>query len=348
MSGSSSRHVVAGDDLVGFLERGAAGGSHVEVAPPPRSWAAIKPGVLRALRERESRGLPLPRFLGYPLCAVGVNERGFPVIPSGEGPAHPACDRCGARPGCSPPAAWSDELAPFSPRDELLLWRRWHRRLASVAGLAERPELDRLVETALAGFVGPLAAAPRTVEPSVTLGPSGIEPVVRAAIFHGYEPRDDGAGRLATEVHLETFAALHEVAGQPPPRGLLGLLARFAPFPFPMGFEAPAAAPPSLKAYLVVERMAPERKRAALAALLAHARAAPPPLLAEVPEADVDMIGLGTADGRLATVKLYVRRDPTRPFARASLPALAPSHPAVALAEGRAYATIDLVQPRPR
>ncbi len=182
----------------------------------------------------------------------------------------------------------------------------------------------------------------------MTLGPSGIEPVVRAAIFHGYEPRDDGAGRLATEVHLETFAALHEVAGQPPPRGLLGLLARFAPFPFPMGFEAPAAAPPSLKAYLVVERMAPERKRAALAALLAHAGAAPPPLLAEVPEADLDMIGLGTADGRLATVKLYVRRDPTRPFARASLPALAPSHPAVALAEGRAYATIDLVQPRPR
>lgn len=322
------------DDLPAWLDRPSGPVRAIRVLPSS-SWARLKPLILPRLRAWGAARRRPPALVGYPKCAIGDEFPTLPPSPPGPWPAPAACASCGEREGCSPPPAWHAELQPFGPRDLEARWQRFHRRFAELAGLAVDGRLDRALAAILSARRGPLANAPWALEPSVLFAPM-LVPAVRLAVFQGDVRRDDPRGGMA--LLLDAFAALHEAAGAPVPRALLDRLRAAPPCPFPLGFDARPGAELLLKGYLRVEHLAPVQRQELVAAFAA----AP----AGIPFERVDMIGLGTQRGELASLKLYVRADPCR--AELGLEALPASDPLVSLAGGRAYAVVDLLHPEKR
>jgi hypothetical protein len=339
-----SEEEVAGDLLAGYLRSTNPLPARVRVAPPPRSWAALKPSLIDALNEVGARGDKPPELVGMPLCGGGADFRALPVAPRPHGDAPAPCGGCARRPLCSPPESWSHELSPFGPSDPGELFGAWHARLAAALGEEADPRLARAVRAHLASIAATHADAPATLEPSVTFG-AGLERATRLAIFHGKLPTGTGAARAAMAAQLRGFLAMHDAIGAPRPRALAEVLLRAGPLQAPVGFDARPSAPPSLKVYVRLQDRSPRQRAALLVALR--------PLVASgwsTPQAEelargADMLGVSTVHGRVAVVKAYIPADPAAGWPDVGLPAIVDTHPFVSLSRQRAYAVVDLAGP---
>lgn len=315
------------------------------VREPPRRWGAIKPALLVALRTLRARRVRPPGLAGVPLCALGAEHGELPEPPSEPRFPHPAeCAACARRDACSPPAAWGEDLAPFGPTDPLEQWRRVAPALEGATGVDRGSALDAVV----ARMADPRLGAPITLEPSIGFEPAGVRPALRLAVFHGRLPDDRRAAHAATRAQLDAFTHAHVEVGAPVPEALLALLVAAAPVPVPLGFEL-AQGELRLKAYARVHAKAPAARAKLLADLVRLAVVEGCSSVAvSVPPAELGMIGVTTAGGRIVEVKAYVEARPTAGATSLGLPAIAADHLLVRLSRDRAHAVVDVAATRPR
>lgn len=319
-----------GDALEGELDSLVGRASVIEVSPSPRSWVPLKPRVL-AIRDRlGAQNHHLPRFVGFPACAMGSEYRQLPVIPSEAPSPHAPCARCAVRRECSPPRAWSDELQPFGGGGTYELWCNYHARLSDVLGIPRDRRIDDMVAAHLAAVQATTERV--TLEPSVVAGDS-LAPQVRLAVFHGLLPRELARARASTDASLDGFERMQRTVGDADER-LMGALRALPPFRAPVGLEGSSLC----KAYLELPTESPEQRRSIAEQLLAGSRSTVD--LALVPWSDVMLMAVAT-NGHQVSLKVYIARDPSKRIF--DLEPLAASDPLVELCGRRAYAVIDLL-----
>jgi hypothetical protein len=319
---------VSGERLSEFLSQPRGPLARVEVAPPPRQWAPLKPALALFARRYRDSGTPPPSFSGVPLCLFGSEWPGFGSSPRAA-PARGRCVDCQARDSCGFGAEVPDELLPLSAAPLPQRWRDYAAAFRRVTGSDMADAATATLDKIVASYRGPVS-----LEPSVLVS-DAVDPSLRFVVF----PHRAGAGAAARAQYEEALACAAGILadlGSVRSAALIGALARLPPSPVPIGLDGRGDCW-SLKMYLRLEDKPAAQKQAVLGEISRFA-----PGMLSIDAADLRMVGLVLDDAGLHTVKAYVAARPTGCAAPGFPSRLAADHPLVILAGDRALATLDL------